>query len=103
MKTKLTLSIEKRVIEKAKEYAREHGTTLSAIAQDFLEQLIEEKKLSNFVAEAEMTYEKKLSPEVVEKMKSFKKLVGIFKRIPNEKSYDELKWDYFKHKYGLED
>jgi len=42
MQTKLTLSIEKSVIEKAKLYAKNTGKSLSEIIQNFLETLTEE-------------------------------------------------------------
>lgn len=42
MQTKLTLSIDKSVIEKAKLYAKNTGKSLSEIIQHFLESLTEE-------------------------------------------------------------
>jgi macrodomain Ter protein organizer (MatP/YcbG family) len=37
MNTKLTLSLKKSVIEKAKKYAKENGESLSAMIQSYLE------------------------------------------------------------------
>lgn len=79
MKTKLTLSIEKSVIEEAKVLAKENGSSISAMFEEFLEKLIKERKYSIIVAENAASYEKALSPEVKAKIESFKKLVGIFK------------------------
>ncbi len=103
MKTKLTLSVEKDVIEEAKLLAKENGSNLSAMVEKYLKELIEEKRYSAMLAETEAIYEKKHSPEIQKKLNSFKKLVGIFKDVPKEKSYDELKWEYFREKYNLED
>jgi len=39
MTTKLTLRVEKRIIDKAKRYAREHNTSLSEIVATYLDYL----------------------------------------------------------------
>ncbi len=44
MTTKLTLSVDKNTIEKAKRYAREHNRSLSEIVTHYLEALTEEEK-----------------------------------------------------------
>lgn len=41
MTTKLTLSMDKAVIEKAKEYARKTGRSLSDLVEAYLESLVE--------------------------------------------------------------
>ena len=41
MTTKLTLTVEQEVIEKAKTYARKTGRSLSAIIESYLEKLIQ--------------------------------------------------------------
>ena len=43
MTTKLTLSIEKNVIRKAKNYAYKNGRSLSQVVQQYLESITEEK------------------------------------------------------------
>lgn len=63
MKTKLTLTIEKEVIEIAKEYAKEEGQNLSELVENYFK-LVTHKRLP--------TKEKQLSPRV-------KKLRGILK------------------------
>ena len=41
MSTKLTLTVDKRVIEEAKKYAKEQGRSLSNLIEDYLKLLIE--------------------------------------------------------------
>jgi len=45
MKTKLTLTIEKNIIEKAKEFARNSGKSLSDLVERFLEKEIAEVEI----------------------------------------------------------
>jgi len=42
MLSKLTLTVDKKVISKAKKYAREHGRSLSNLVEDYLQSLVEE-------------------------------------------------------------
>ena len=44
MNTKLTLSLEKEVIEKAKSYAKQHDTSLSALVENYFSRLTMEYK-----------------------------------------------------------
>lgn len=44
MTTKLTLTVEKSVIEKAKHYARQNGKSLSGLVEDYLAALITEQE-----------------------------------------------------------
>lgn len=41
MSTKLTLSVDKRVIEEAKKYARSNGRSLSNIIEEYLKSLVQ--------------------------------------------------------------
>ena len=43
MNTKLTLTVEKTIIEKAKAYARKTGRSLSDIIESYLESLVEDE------------------------------------------------------------
>ena len=61
MNTKLTLTIEQSVIEKAKLYAKEKGQSLSDIIENYLKTLTNEQKI-----------EKDLSPVVKSLRGSFK-------------------------------
>lgn len=44
MTTKLTLSIDKAVISKAKEYAKEHNVSLSYLVENYLSLIVEKLK-----------------------------------------------------------
>ena len=61
MNTKLTLTIEQTVIEKAKFYAREKGRSLSDIIENYLKAITSEQKL-----------EEELSPFIKSLQGSFK-------------------------------
>lgn len=69
MTTKLTLTVEKEVIERAKSYAKNSGRSLSELVEKYLDSITQEKT------------EQKISPRL-------KKLVGIVK-LPKE--FDEKK------------
>lgn len=61
MATKLTLSVEKQVIESAKVYAKQNGRSLSALIENYLKALVQK----------ETTHED-FSPKVKELMGSIK-------------------------------
>ncbi len=44
MDTKLTLKLDKTIIEKAKKYAKEKKTSLSDLVENYLQKLINDKK-----------------------------------------------------------
>lgn len=69
MSTKLTLTVDKAVIERAKSYAKHTGRSLSELVESYLETIIQEDK------------EEQLSPKL-------KKIVGAVK-LP--KNFDEKK------------
>lgn len=70
MTTKLTLTVEKSIIEKAKSYAKQTGRSLSELIESYLENLIQENR-----------DKEELSPRL-------KKIVGSVK-LP--KNFDEKK------------
>jgi hypothetical protein len=70
MTTKLTLTVEKSIIEKAKSYAKQTGRSLSELIENYLEELIQDNR-----------NKEELSPRL-------KKLVGSVK-LP--KNFDEKK------------
>ena len=74
MTTKLTLTVEKEVIERAKFYAKNSGRSLSELVENYLDTITQEKT------------EQKVSPKL-------KKLVGIVK-LP--KDFDE-KTEYLSY------
>ena len=81
MTTKLTLTVEKSVIEKAKKYAKGTQRSLSEMVQKYLESLVEESDKSE------------LSLKI-------KKLAGSLK-LPENFDYDKALDDYYKEKYDL--
>ncbi|MBS3737964.1 DUF6364 family protein [Mesohalobacter halotolerans] len=84
MNTKLTLTLEKKVIKIAKAYAKEKGQSLSEIVENYFKFIVEDK-----VAKSE----KQLSPKV-------KKLRGIIKTNQNL-DYKEILTEELSKKYGL--
>jgi len=82
MTTKLTLTIEKSVIEKAKKYAKGTQRSLSEMVQKYLESLVEKEKEVN-----------ELSPKI-------KELAGSLK-MPENFDYDKALDEYYKEKYEL--
>lgn len=61
MTTKLTLTVEKSIIEKAKAYAKQTGRSLSEIIENYLETITEEKsnqpvssKLKNIIGSVKL-------------------------------------------------
>ena len=80
MTTKLTLTVEKSIIEKAKSYAKQTGRSLSELIESYLENLIQENR-----------DKEELSPRL-------KKLVGSVK-LP--KNFDEKKelQNYYEKKH----
>lgn len=84
MNTKLTLTIEKEVIEIAKKYAKEKGQSLSEMVENYFK----------FVAVKRIkTKEKELSPKV-------RKLRGILK-VNKDFDYKEILTEELSKKYGL--
>lgn len=84
MNTKLTLTIEKEVIEIAKEYAKEKGQSLSEMVENYLK----------FVTVKRMEIkEKQMSPKV-------SKLRGIIKTDENF-DYKQILTEELSKKYGV--
>ena len=69
MTTKLTLTVEKTIIERAKSYAKNTGRSLSELIENYLESITEEKSNSD------------LSPKL-------RKLVGSV-HLPSDFDYDK--------------
>lgn len=84
MNTKLTLTIEKKVIEIAKEYAKERGQSLSEMVENYFK-FVTVKRIK--------IKEKQLSPKV-------RKLRGIIK-IEDELDYKEILTEELLKKYGV--
>jgi len=80
MTTKLTLTVEKSVIEKAKAYAKKTGRSLSELVENYLESVTQHDQ------------EESLSPRL-------KKIVGAVKLPPDFDEEKELS-EYYKKKHG---
>lgn len=83
MSTKLTLTVEKSVIEKAKDYAKSQERSLSNIVEEYL------KSLTN---QEEIAEDLEISPMV-------NSLWGSVKGLPDSKSYKELIEEGLTKKY----
>jgi len=87
MNTKLTLTLEKEVIEKAKQYASQHERSLSEIVENYFKLLTESKSKSGTENIEE------LSPRI-------KKLKGILK-VDADFDYKEVLNSEKSKKYGI--
>lgn len=80
MNTKLTLTIEQAVIEKAKLYAKSKGRSLSDLVENYLQLMIEDKEVrplnsapiasslrGNFKAPASFSYKEELAKALSQK------------------------------------
>ncbi|HUH32592.1 MAG TPA: DUF6364 family protein [Daejeonella sp.] len=86
--TKLTLSMEPEIVNRAKLYAKKRQISLSKLIQDFLEQAI---KSDNLKEDEELNI-----PDDI------KSLVGILKGPGiSKKQLKEMKYEYLRDKYGL--
>ena len=65
MSAKLTLTIDQKVISKAKKYAHEHGRSLSNLVEDYLLSPVEEGAIR--VGDKEVNYKKILEDELLKK------------------------------------
>lgn len=82
MNTKLTLSVEKKIIETAKEYAKNRGQSLSELVENYFKLITKEKETVN---------DGKLSPRV-------KELVGIIS-VPEDFEYKKVLTEELSKKY----
>lgn len=88
MNTKLTLSLEKEIIEKAKIYAKGTGRSLSEMVENYFRSLVEKSNKNNDNDEYE-----DIHPSV-------KKLIGRI-TLPDDFDIKKAKEEYYKEKYGI--
>jgi Family of unknown function (DUF6364) len=81
MNTKLTLSLEKTVIEEAKSYAKKTGRSLSELVESYFKNLTEKSEIPDDI-----------HPKV-------KKLIGRI-TLPPDFDEEKVKEEYHKEKYG---
>ncbi|MFM2224090.1 MAG: hypothetical protein RJA07_292 [Bacteroidota bacterium] len=86
MTAKLTLAFDEKVIRKAKQYASRHHTSVSALVENFLKSITDEKTLK------EKSNRIEISPYI-------KKLSGEALGLPPE-SDDEIIYQETKKKHG---
>lgn len=89
MNTKLTLSLEKEVIEKAKIYAKGTGRSLSEMVENYFRNLV--SRSQNDI---------KIDDEYGDIDPRLKKLIGIIK-LPEDFDMEKVKEEYHKEKYGI--
>ncbi|MBK5214061.1 MAG: hypothetical protein JJE55_10430 [Flavobacteriaceae bacterium] len=81
METKLTLKLNKKIIERAKEYASEKKISLSKVVETYLQSLTSEKKTDEF----------EISP--------FVKSLATGVKIPSDLDYKKEYGEYLMKKY----
>lgn len=79
MTTKLTLTVEKEVIEKAKSYARHTGRSLSEIVEDYLQELTAEHETKGISSKLQ-------------------RILGAVK-LPEDFDEDKVRREYLEKKY----
>ncbi len=82
MNTKLTLKLNKKVIDKAKRYARKNNQSLSALVESYF----------NLISENENSDEIEISPNVVE-------LSGVIK-LPEDVDIKKIYKEHLEEKYS---
>jgi hypothetical protein len=91
--SKLTLSIDTNTIEWAKKHVDRKNISLSKFIQNQLNDIAKKE------AESDPLLEKLKNMEIPDDIKS---LTGILKgKYPDGISYDDMKYEYFKDRYGL--
>jgi hypothetical protein len=86
MNTKLTLSLEKEVIEKAKIYAKGTGRSLSEMVENYFRNLISKSEKNN-----------NESNDIDERLK---KITGVV-TLPDDFDIEKAIEEYHKEKYGV--
>ncbi len=81
MNTKLTLNLNKEIIQRAKDYAKEHNISLSFLIENYLQKIISDYK-----------------SESISKGSIVNELSGIIK-LDSEVNYQEDHMDYLTEKY----
>ena len=78
MTSKLTLSIEKKVIQKAKNYAYKNGKSLSKVVQHYLESITSEKSenIGGVNSKLEKLYGSVKIPVNLDHKKEFKRIIS---------------------------
>ena len=91
MDAKLTLKLDKEIIELAKIYVKEQGTSLSQYIEDFLRRRVKPENRYELDEDG-------ILPEVREMMEHFKD--GEKVKLPKNFDWKKAKADYLMEKYG---
>ena len=81
MNTKLTLNLNKEIIQRAKDYAKEHNISLSFLIENYLQKIISDYK-----------------SEITSKGSIVNELSGIIK-LDSDPNYQDDHMDYLTEKY----
>ena len=84
MNTKLTLSLEKEVIENAKIYAKGTGRSLSEMVENYFKSLVAKKEKDEYA---------EIDPKI-------RKLIGRI-TLPDDFDIKKAKEEHYKEKYGV--
>ena len=83
MKTKLTLTLNKEIIDRAKIYAKEHGTSLSKMVGAYFQNIV-------YISDEK-------SDEIETRVRN---IVGRIK-LPPDFDFEKAKEEYHREKYGM--
>ena len=83
MNTKLTLSLEKKIIEQAKVYAKGTGRSLSQMVESYFRNVVQKTDVEYDSVDARI-----------------KKLIGVIK-LPPDFDIEKAKEEYHREKYGI--
>ena len=90
--TKLTLNVKSYSLPLVKEYAKRQHTSLSKLVKQLFDEIVENEKKEDLIKEK---YKNVEIPEWIQQ------LTGVAEDINPNMSYDDMKYEYFKQKYGL--
>ena len=87
MKTKLTLNIDDKIIERAKRESAKRSISLSSIVEDYLER---------FSNQSAVRKSKKSEPSLLERIRKYTHAIE-----KSDEEIEKMKEEYMKEQYGL--
>jgi len=103
MKTKLTLSLDKEIVELGKALAKKRGISLSQFLETSILSAVEEISSSSQVNEPQLLYPEKVKTEKQMALEALDRITGVLNS-SDDIDLDKERFDYLKDKYGgLED
>ena len=79
MKTKLTLSIDEKKIQKIKRHSKRNGKSVSKVIEELIDTI----------------------DKHTDKNLDITKIIGAFGKAPKNFDADKIRWEYLKEKHGL--